>query len=307
MNLFEKIGLITSSEGQKELFHYTSHEGLLGILNNDKIWATYIEYLNDSTELRYALNLAIEELNNRFEQANNDREQEKLDCLIDEIKTHRIMNISVSCLTERRDLLSQWRAYGGKGSGYSIGFNVNNLIKQSSSNSNDFNLVKVEYDFENQKKIMSKFIDETLSEDFNTNPGRLLPESVNDEGIREITLLVCKKGGAFIKNLYSIAPCLKDPSFKEECEWRLISKIHIKDACFRINKTMLVPYTNLKLGKKNDYLMNITVGPRQNMGLSIEAVKKLRGKYSYNKEGVFDPHLNQNIQILESKIPYRDW
>jgi hypothetical protein len=43
------------------------------------------------------------------------------------------------------------------------------------------------------------------------------------------------------------------------------------------------------------------------MGLSIEAVKKLRGKYSYNKEGVFDPHLNQNIQILESKIPYRDW
>ncbi|MGZ8237954.1 MAG: DUF2971 domain-containing protein [Methylobacter sp.] len=306
VDLFEKIGLITSTEDQqKELYHYTTHEGLLGILNNNQMWATHIEYLNDSTELRYGLNLAKEELNNRYKQASDDKEKEKLNCLLDEIDSHSFGNISVSCLTEERDLLSQWRAYGGKGSGYSIGFNVTNLIKLAISNG--YNLVKVEYDLENQKKIMSKFIAESLIEDFNTNPGRCMPERINDDGIKVTSFLVFATGGDFIKNLYSIAPCLKDPTFKEEREWRLISKIHPKDACFRINKAMLVPYTNLDLGEKNTYLMSITIGPNQHMDLSIEAVKKLMHKYSYNEKGVFDSYLNQNIPILQSKIPYRDW
>ena len=42
----------------RELFHYTNQEGLLGILGNNEIWASKIQYLNDSTELGLALAIA---------------------------------------------------------------------------------------------------------------------------------------------------------------------------------------------------------------------------------------------------------
>ena len=70
---------------------------------------------------------------------------------------------------------------------------------------------------------------------------------------------------------------------------------------------MLVPYKNLDFGKKNDYLNSVTVGPNPHMDLSIKAVKKLMNKFSFDEEDVFDSYINQNIQVLKSIIPYRNW
>jgi hypothetical protein len=36
------------------LYHYTSIEGLMGILTNRSLWATEIYFLNDTQELRYS-------------------------------------------------------------------------------------------------------------------------------------------------------------------------------------------------------------------------------------------------------------
>lgn len=48
-------GVISSSFLETErFFHYTSAEGLLGILNNDCIWATHYRFLNDRREIRAA-------------------------------------------------------------------------------------------------------------------------------------------------------------------------------------------------------------------------------------------------------------
>lgn len=308
MGLFEEVGLVTLPTQQiKELYHYTTKEGLLGILNN-KIWGTHIDYLNDSTELSHGLHLANNELKQRYERAIDSKEKEKITCLLDELDTHSVLNISVSCLTEERDLLSQWRAYGSRSGGYSIGFNVSNLIKLKNLNNDD--LVKVEYGLEKQKQIISRFIDKSLIKDFNTEPTRYMGESVKEDGTRCCNYLALAVGGNFIKNLYSIAPCFKDPSFKEECEWRLISRIPQKDMSFRTSQTMLIPYKNLDLGEKSDYLASITIAPNLHMNLSVKAVRILLNKFSFNKEGAFDSAISQNIQrikILQSKIPYRSW
>ena len=45
------------------LYHYTSQEGLLGIIGTGNIWATDILYLNDATEYTYAYKMIMEELN----------------------------------------------------------------------------------------------------------------------------------------------------------------------------------------------------------------------------------------------------
>src|ERR1035441_9565471 len=44
------------------LYHYTTAEGLLGILNEQAFWATDCEFLNDSSEMRYGLQLFTHKL-----------------------------------------------------------------------------------------------------------------------------------------------------------------------------------------------------------------------------------------------------
>ena len=39
------------------IYHYTSPEGILGIIESNSLWATDINYLNDSSELRYIYGL----------------------------------------------------------------------------------------------------------------------------------------------------------------------------------------------------------------------------------------------------------
>lgn len=43
-----------------ELFHYTTADGLLGILTKQNLWATDVLYLNDASEFRYADELIVE-------------------------------------------------------------------------------------------------------------------------------------------------------------------------------------------------------------------------------------------------------
>lgn len=40
------------------VWHYTNTSRLLGILQSDRLWATAVAMLNDSTELRYGLDMA---------------------------------------------------------------------------------------------------------------------------------------------------------------------------------------------------------------------------------------------------------
>jgi hypothetical protein len=44
------------------LYHYTGQEGLLGIISTGQLRATKIQYMNDSTELGRAINLAHKEI-----------------------------------------------------------------------------------------------------------------------------------------------------------------------------------------------------------------------------------------------------
>jgi hypothetical protein len=45
----------------KPLYHYTTQEGLLGIVKNREIWATHTQYLNDRLEYKHALEISPED------------------------------------------------------------------------------------------------------------------------------------------------------------------------------------------------------------------------------------------------------
>jgi hypothetical protein len=48
-----------------DLYHYTDQNGLLGIMDSGNLWATKVQYLNDSKEFNLAVDMAKGKLNGR--------------------------------------------------------------------------------------------------------------------------------------------------------------------------------------------------------------------------------------------------
>jgi hypothetical protein len=114
-----------------KLFHYTTADGVLGIIGKNEIWATSAYYLNDSAEITYGYGVLKEALQTWI--ASRPITDESLavgtarDLLRgfgeDLLNKNLISPIYLACFCEEDNLLSQWRAYGQAG-GYSLGFDV---------------------------------------------------------------------------------------------------------------------------------------------------------------------------------------
>jgi hypothetical protein len=134
------------------LYHYTTEEGLYGILKSDSIWATHCRFTNDTSERQGALDFILKELDQlRIEGTitifNEVAEQFKellrsfyqlFDTFI--VSFTRERNIQeASDIPMEGDRLSQWRGYSSRGSGYSLGFMEDRLkkIKLDAENESD--------------------------------------------------------------------------------------------------------------------------------------------------------------------------
>jgi Protein of unknown function (DUF2971) len=115
------------------LYHYTTQVGLLGILDSQCMWATKIQFMNDATEFRTAIETVATELRSRApDPFDTSAEHARVDALSDQVSAVESTDVFVLSLTEEGDQLSQWRAYSGRHSGFSIGFDVATLLKVAS-------------------------------------------------------------------------------------------------------------------------------------------------------------------------------
>lgn len=138
----------TASRAQPDLlYHYTTQEGLLGIIENQKIWASHLQYLNDASEGQIFTRLFLDELNQRGTTGSEDllsnfralaqlrgltvgRQEGQIQFGRQAVLLYgssafswiRNQDAFVASFSEKGDLLSQWRAYSGETGGYSIGF-----------------------------------------------------------------------------------------------------------------------------------------------------------------------------------------
>ncbi|MBS7777713.1 DUF2971 domain-containing protein [Acidovorax sp. CCYZU-2555] len=138
------------------IYHHTTTEGLIGILENKEIWATNIRFLNDYEELVAGLR----ELESCMENVKSIYKEKSLDdiridfynklegVIRDNVKEK---DTFISSFTKTRDSLRQWMSYGKPNSSYSIGFDrkllESNDILSISNISNDvvYSLQDVEY------------------------------------------------------------------------------------------------------------------------------------------------------------------
>lgn len=258
--------------------HYTSQPGLLGIIRTKSLWASSILYLNDSAEWQYAIKVMQDQVIPILEARPDARLKDYCEQVLSFLTDLKKVDYFVGSFSEEPDLLSQWRAYSGEGVGFSIGFDFARLgelaVKQ------DFRLFRCKYDPVRQIEDINFIISKSK-------------EKLRDEGLEKA---IQYSVGA----LLLIGPALKDVSFREEKEWRLISKPIGPDAhvLLRPGKSMLIPYSEFSLDdeKKKTPITKVIVGPTPHMELSIASVRRLLVASGLD-----------TVPVEPSAVPFRNW
>lgn len=118
--------------------------------------------------------------------------------------------VFVACFSEQRDDLSQWRAYGGEGGGYTLKFETPLLLNHLSNHK--AYLAPVTYDAETKYYLMAsilKWSESYLMHGIENNRAPTV-----DEWIEEFS-------DYWLQQLSYLAPLLKHEAFEKESEWRL--------------------------------------------------------------------------------------
>jgi hypothetical protein len=271
------------------LYHYTTLNGLIGIIENREIWATNIFYLNDLSEFLYATSVAenlLRSVSVAFIEAGmlEKIRAELLRWSEQDDPIHRTETY-VSCFSEEGDLLSQWRGYCPSG-GVSIGFDFLTLLKDLPyvGRVKDPGILRgCFYDEAEQRERLIYALQ---------NPF-LVPTQLPD---RQAYI-------PYVTRLVSEMVTMKHPSFHEEKEWRLTFHRPLNSTNtplkFRVRADGLIPYTTVSLeAPDKPYplgIREVVIAGSPNQNLIYRSVRALLGKHEINAE------------VRPSKIPFRNW
>lgn len=283
----------------KTLYHYTSSNGLMGIIENNNIWATKTTYLNDSSEIRLALDYIREELTLQMSKSSKENYIFSYKDMLSALEGIENVNVSVVSFSTNGDQLSQWRGYSRVGDGYSLGFDGKLLKEQIGYQGNIFGencyLAPCQYEPHVHKKLIIDLINYSLN-----SWGNNLSES-------EKAFEYSMSYESFQKDVLIISQIIKSDAFIEEEEWRLISpRMDIEKAKFRVGKNSLIPYWEIELDLINT-LKSIIIGPTPEPSLSYSALRDFLLKQQHLSPGLLGDHnlLTNKLKIYNSKIPFR--
>jgi hypothetical protein len=265
-----------------ELFHYCSTQTAFSILSKRTIWLSPLSSANDSLEGKL-VGLTFKD---QLKETELPRATQELASFFAQ-SLHDSTEAFAFCLSEDGDLLSQWRAYGDNGAGFSIGFDSNMVVAdfgEVNFGSKFFEMRKVRYGSEGLaelvepivKTVVEKFlphgefarfndgitVEEALSRFSKRDPSDKLvkPESIEAAlHILELSDLISK---AFHFRIYEIKPT----AFQEEREWRLIRYRHLAphpEISFRSSNSAIRPYIEcLMADPAKEAIKSVILGPR---------------------------------------------
>ena len=315
----------------KGLYHYTNAEGMKGILETKKIWATQYQYVNDSSELVYGRQLARDIIGMDYKAYNHVIIKKMLETLLEHIDSEALQTQSfIACFCEVPDLLSQWRGYSGKGTGYAIHFqpvggriSLTDLIiphpvkprLSPPSIFTDLNYVwvKMNYDHEKHGDVITeiilrscKFVREECAAkypDQNFEDAAKYDESTEKTANTEVG----ERVAVFV--MAALLQCffrMKNRKFYEEQEWRInYSEERSEDPSsrvvpidFRPSGGMLIPFVKIPFlhVNKRDVLnvRSVMCGPSPHPDLTRQSVKEFLVQRNFS-----------GISVVTSDIPLR--
>lgn len=255
------------------LYHYTSQHTLWRIVESRTLWISNVYYMNDANEIRYGAELFRTVVAARHGQESTNEIKDFLSELGEWINqlTGVPHYIFVFSLTEKGNLLSQWRGYTPRGGvGVSIGFSKARL--EAAAKAKGLALVKCIYKWEEQSEILNAELESILSEFAVDSPS--LQTSGRPPNQKYLPYLY-RHSERLLKTFCR----LKDPFFEEESEWRLVSRYYEKytdpDIRFREAASTMIPFIEFELsGIHNDSRLfeQVYVGPAPHSNLAFSAI-----------------------------------
>ena len=281
------------------LYHYTNDVGLAGIIESGQLRFSDIFALNDPSELRHGLSIAISLLkaraaDTRPEIATFGSALERFDV---DAGIEAAGHFFICCFSADGDDLGQWRAYADNGQGFALGFDTGALedaftkskgkpIKQHSS-------FHITYDDRELTRIQTALVDLV-------DPLISLPRTTGVRGdalhAYMMELLVYHS-----MNVIRAVMFFKHEAYRNEKEYRF-QQLFRRDkpapaVKYRQRGTSLVRYRELDWRKLASGSLNkIVIGP------AAERIKSTR--FAKDCLAAFHPDPDR-VELVYSKIPYR--
>ena len=254
------------------LYHYCSTSAFHGIGETRSVWLSSLSLSNDSMEGKLVANV-VTSLAERDGLTRRviGRLQKSIGFL------EQMFDGLGFCLSEEKDLLSQWRGYAADATGVAIGFSREYLewLAESSRGKQTpgFSLLKVEYDPKgHQEQVEPTYhqIRKLIDVGAFKIPGlRGLLDTRADQEVEEERKEIQRAQGELFVALIELFPklfLLKSPAFCEEREWRLVSYFVRggKDTCsYRAMNDRLIEYRQYQLLETDCLpIAEVVLGPK---------------------------------------------
>jgi DUF2971 family protein len=268
------------------IYHYTTLDALLSIVQHSALWATHIRYMNDTSEQNVLWDRLRKAAESRLENEHGPN-REWLSEVLQATEDPEQTEVFAVCFSkDGGNRLSQWRGYS-QDRGVSIGFNIGSLQRCCNAFTARWYLSAPERAHGGAMLLPVIYVGpETEAHLERVIEGYLGGQSYIGDNRRQSL----SKGVSFF------AANTKHPAFVEEKEWRIMLFDHVapQPMKFRTRGSMVVPYRELDFQPSIvPAIHNIIVGPSPHQRENRESIKKLTGL--------------SDEQILLSDTPYRDW
>jgi len=282
------------------LYHYTTGQGLRGILNSSELRCSNVNFLNDPSEESYFIEL-LEEVFSKSAEVKNIYHtlfsKSFQTAIVDPLDRF------VASFSKNQDSLSMWNHYA-KGNGYNIELDIEKIIENNNGNNISIQKVELVYDKSSQLKNINDYIlgfkeDCTryleLKKQINNAKTE---EEQNEYGHEQMCIIE-----DFNQGIFKLRLIFKHQAYEREEEVRLIiseNEIEQNTSKFRVSENgVFIEFIPLRLNLTNE-LKSITIHPLCGE-LHLRGIKKfINSKIKRSKSQI---NVEEDIKI--SKIPFR--
>jgi hypothetical protein len=275
------------------MYHYTSLDAFLSIVEHKVLRATSVNYLNDASEGALGQSLiytrAMQEL-----QGASGVDREFLAVLINRVQNQVMWSMAgavyVLCFTEKSDDLNQWRGYTPHGRGVCLGIDLSVLVSRMQQMEAGWTIQDCKYEQAAQVALVNAMLSRMRDS--------ALREHAQDKRAEHFAQVIYSNMGALLQ----VTAQMKNQAFKDEREVRLISPlIDYRDprVKFRAGQTTVIPYIEFPLLQSAEDVLpsiDVCVGPGPTQSLAHAAAAQVTLRHN----------ISRAVSYRRSIIPYRE-
>jgi hypothetical protein len=266
------------------LFHYTSTEGLVGIVTTRKFFLSDMLASTDQTEIRYGIEIVHEVIAQLLGKSGSVFLESLLKMNLNWLGIGKSWFMNAICFCAGDDVLTQWRGYSPAG-GCAIGVDFKEMKQKAQKG---FDLTRMLYASDKQREIIRRIIE---------CGQRLLPRVLKasereHEGTDFLSVFRNRLAVRLVRSFLRF----KHPAFSSEDEWRFFttpstttpeaSKIR-----FRARGNAIIPYRELSFDSEPTLIRQIRCSPGVWSRSALYGVNQLAKS------------LGDHLKVTQSELP----